>query len=231
MPWPFRSRDLRASAGDVRRGMARRRMAGAASRRGPPSGWPSWRPSWAFSSAGAAQVLTERELHLARGGCSSKLPATLRPGGVPPACAIQELKGGRYPGEPRFPWVLNNYHRYFLLLSVVVIVFLWVDVVRAFPSHAHFFIGLGSLILLLNVALLSLYPFTCHSFRYVMGGRIDAFSRVLAGKLWHRVVMLLNWANPRHGLYAWVSMFSVALTDVYVRLLMAGVLHEPRWIA
>jgi len=43
--------------------------------------------------------------------------------------------------------------------------------------------------------------------------------------------MLLNWANPRHGLYAWVSMFSVALTDVYVRLLMAGVLHEPRWIA
>jgi len=26
-------------------------------------------------------------------------------------------------------------------------------------------------------------------------------------------------------------MFSVALTDVYVRLLMAGIIHEPRWIA
>jgi len=42
---------------------------------------------------------------------------------------------------------------------------------------------------------------------------------------------LLTWANTRHGLYAWISMFSVALTDVYVRLLMAGVIHEPRWIA
>lgn len=149
----------------------------------------------------------------------------------PPACAFQELKRGRYRGETRFPWVLNNYHRYFLLLSIVVIVFLWVDVIRAFIYHGHFFIGLGSLILLVNVMLLSLYTFTCHSFRYLMGGRIDAFSRVRFGTLWHRVVIFLNRLNPRHGFYAWVSMFAVALTDVYIRLLMAGVIHEPRWIA
>jgi hypothetical protein len=84
--------------------------------------------------------------------------------------------------------------------------------------------------MLVNVVLLSLYTFTCHSFRYLMGGRIDAFSRIRFGKLWHRIVMLLNGANPRHGLWAWVSMFSVALTDVYIRLLMAGLLHEPRLI-
>jgi hypothetical protein len=149
----------------------------------------------------------------------------------PPACAIQELKRGKYRGETRFPWVLNNYHRYFLILSIIVIVFLTVDVVRAFTYHGHFFIGLGSLIMLANVILLSLYTFTCHSFRYLMGGRIDSFSRVRFGRLWHRVVIVLNQLNPRHGFYAWVSMFSVALTDVYVRLLMAGIFHEPRWIA
>ncbi|HVH64839.1 MAG TPA: hypothetical protein VM674_02295, partial [Candidatus Acidoferrum sp.] len=76
-----------------------------------------------------------------------------------------------------------------------------------------------------------LYTFTCHSFRYLMGGRIDAFSRVRFGKAWHRAVIFLNRLNPRHGVYDWVSMFSVAFTDIYIRLLMAGVIHEPRWIA
>jgi hypothetical protein len=42
--------------------------------------------------------------------------------------------------------------------------------------------------------------------------------------------MVLNRANPQHGAWAWYSMFSVALTDVYIRLLMAGVIHEPRVI-
>ena len=45
-----------------------------------------------------------------------------------------------------------------------------------------------------------------------------------------RIVILLNRANPQHGAWAWYSMFSVALTDVYIRLLMSGVLHEPRVI-
>ena len=148
----------------------------------------------------------------------------------PPACAIQELKRGKYRGETRFPWVLNNYHRYFLLLSLVVLVFLWADVIRAFSYHGHFFIGLGSLVMLTNVVLLSLYSLTCHSFRYLMGGRIDAFSRVRGGLIWQRITMTLNRFNPSHGAFAWYSMFSVALTDVYIRLLIAGVLHEPRLI-
>jgi hypothetical protein len=84
--------------------------------------------------------------------------------------------------------------------------------------------------MLVNVILLSLYTLTCHSFRYLMGGRIARFSRVPLGRMWQRIVMLLNHANPQHGAWAWYSMFSVALTDVYIRLLMAGVIHEPRVI-
>lgn len=148
----------------------------------------------------------------------------------PPACAIQELKRGRYRGETRFPWVLNNYHRYFLVLTLVVMLFLWADVVRAFIFHGHLLIGLGSVVMLVNVILLTLYSLTCHSFRYLMGGWIDRFSRARGGGLWHRIVMLMSRANPQHGAWAWYSMFSVALTDVYIRLLMAGVIHEPRVI-
>src|SRR5207245_10822912 len=108
-----------------------------------------------------------------------------------PACAIQELKRGTYRGETRFPWVLNNYHRYFLVLSLIVLVFLWVDVVRAFTYHGSFFIGLGSLIMLVNVILLSLYQLTCHSLRYLLGGRIDAFFLVRFGTIFHMFVVLL----------------------------------------
>ena len=148
----------------------------------------------------------------------------------PPACAIEELKRGKYRGETRFPWVLSNYHRYFLLLSLIVIVFLWLDVIRAFVYHGHFFIGLGSIVMLVNVILLTLYSGTCHSFRYLMGGRIDGFSRARGGLFWQRIMITLNRLNPSHGAFAWYSMFSVALTDVYIRLLMAGILHEPRLI-
>lgn len=148
----------------------------------------------------------------------------------PPACAIREARRGHYTGESRFPFVLNNFHRYFLILSVIVIIFLWVDVVRAFAFHGHFFIGLGSGVMLVNVILLSLYTFSCHSFRHLAGGGVDCYSCVFAGRLRHRVAAFLSWLNPTHGAWAWYSMFSVALTDLYIRLLMAGVISEPRWV-
>ncbi|HYS03129.1 MAG TPA: succinate dehydrogenase [Candidatus Eisenbacteria bacterium] len=148
----------------------------------------------------------------------------------PTACARSEGPRGRYTGETRFPLVLWNLHRYALLLTIVVTVFLAVDVVRAFIYHGHFFIGLGSIVMLVNVILLSGYTFSCHSFRHLAGGRLDCYSCVKAGKARHRLADALNRLNPRHGWFAWVSMFSVGLTDIYVRLVMAG-FHEPRWIA
>jgi hypothetical protein len=148
----------------------------------------------------------------------------------PAGCAIKEARRGRYTGETRFPWVLNNYHRYFLLLTIVVTVFLWVDVIRAFNFHGHFGIGLGSLVMLANVILLTLYTGTCHSFRYLAGGRLDCYTCVRGGRAQHGISSVLNRLNPMHGTWAWYSMFSVALTDVYIRLVMSGILHDPRWI-
>jgi hypothetical protein len=36
--------------------------------------------------------------------------------------------------------------------------------------------------------------------------------------------------NIKHDLWAWASLATVAGTDIYIRLLLAGVLHDPRWI-
>jgi hypothetical protein len=35
--------------------------------------------------------------------------------------------------------------------------------------------------------------------------------------------------NTRHAQYAWYSLFSVALVDLYIALLSAGVFDDPRF--
>ena len=148
----------------------------------------------------------------------------------PPACAIREVRKGRYRGERSLPFALSNLHRYALVLTLLVTIVLWIDAIRAFDFDGRFGIGLGTAVMLVNVVLLTLYTGTCHSLRYLAGGNLDCYSCTRAGKLRHRLSSFLDRLNPQHGAWAWYSMFSVGLTDLYIRLLQSGVLHDPRWI-
>src|SRR5713101_3300630 len=47
---------------------------------------------------------------------------------------------------------------------------------RAFFFDGKFGIGVGTLVLLANVVLLTLYAFSCHSLRHLAGGKLDCFS-------------------------------------------------------
>jgi hypothetical protein len=142
----------------------------------------------------------------------------------PPACAVPDATRS-YAGETRFPFVFQNLHRYFFWLSLVVLLFLWWDALLAFRFPTGFGIGLGTIILVANAALLSLYSFSCHSCRYLCGGYLDSFKDApIRYRLWRAA----NRLNARHGLYAWISLFGVALTDVYVRLVATGVVQDPR---
>jgi hypothetical protein len=144
----------------------------------------------------------------------------------PPACAVRELRSD-YHGETRVPLVLQNLHRYFLYASLVVLVFLWVDVVHGFIFDGRFGIGMGSLVLLANTALLSLYSFSCHSFRHLVGGNVNCFSACPARYRAWRTVSLLN---ARHALWAWISLWGVALADLYVRLVSMGAIRDVRFL-
>jgi hypothetical protein len=142
----------------------------------------------------------------------------------PAACAIPDARKS-YSGETRFPFVLQSLHRYFFWLSLVVLVFLWWDALLAFRFPTGLGIGLGTVILVANAALLSLYSFSCHSCRYLCGGYLDSFQNAsFQFRLWR----LTNRLNARHPLFAWVSLFGVALTDLYVRLVATGVIVDPR---
>ncbi len=144
----------------------------------------------------------------------------------PPACAVGDARKS-YSGETRLPFLIQNIHRYFFWLSIVVLAFLWWDALLAFRFPSGFGIGLGSLVLLANVVLLSMYTLSCHSCRYLVGGYLDVFHGApIRYYLWR----IANRLNERHALFAWVSLFGVAIADVYVRLVASGIIVDPRLV-
>lgn len=146
----------------------------------------------------------------------------------PPSCAVTGVAAGHYIGERKFPFILQNLHRYFLYLSLLFIFFLWYDALKAFWFDGHFGLGLGSLIMLVNVVWLTAYTCSCHSLRHLVGGKLDCFSCVVAGgpryKAWRGVSLL----NARHSMFAWGSLLTVGLTDFYIRLVSSGAITDLR---
>jgi len=146
----------------------------------------------------------------------------------PPACSVGEFRSHKYRGETAFPLILQNLHRYFLYVALIFLVILWYDAIRAFWFDGGFGIGVGSLVLLTNIILLSLYTFSCHSLRHIVGGKLDCFSCVSFGGPRHAAWRGTTILNERHMLFAWLSLFSVGLSDLYVRLVATGAIRDLR---
>jgi hypothetical protein len=89
----------------------------------------------------------------------------------------------------------------------------------------HFGIGVGTLVLALNVVLLASYTFGCHSLRHVIGGYLDRLSgRPVRRTLYTCASCFNRW----HMRWAWMSLFGVAFADLYVRLCSMGIWHDRR---
>jgi hypothetical protein len=146
----------------------------------------------------------------------------------PPACAVGERSPQRYHGETRL-LLFQNLHRYAMYVAVVFLVVLWKDAIVAivgWKDGVH--VGVGSLVMLVNVVLLSGYTFGCHSFRHWVGGGINSFSTAVFGGARHSIWKLVSVLNARHMVFAWMSLFSVALTDLYIRSVASGQLSDFR---
>jgi hypothetical protein len=145
----------------------------------------------------------------------------------PPACAVGEPRiHRRYAMERAFPFILQNIHRYFLYLAFIPLFFLWFDALYSFVNTGPR-IGFGGLFLLVNAGLLTGYSLSCHSLRHLVGGRLDCFSCTGLARLRYRAWQRVTGLNEDHMLWAWVSLVSVALADLYIRLLGWGVLADP----
>jgi hypothetical protein len=148
----------------------------------------------------------------------------------PPSCTVGEPRHD-YRGEAKWPLLVQNIHRYALYFALLFIVLLSIDVVHGFmfndpaTGHPRFGVGVGSIVLLLNVVLIAGYTLGCHSLRHLVGGFLDQLSRAPVKKRAYDCVSCLNRAHPR---WAWFSLVWVALTDLYVRLCSMGVISDWR---
>jgi len=133
-----------------------------------PAWWPSWAPfspAFLILWAPAGFRLT---CYYYRGAYYKAFWAD------PPSCAVGEPRKG-YRGESSFPLILQNVHRFFLYFALVFVLLLAFDVWKAMwfddgNGGKTFGIGLGTLILAINVFLLSGYTLGCHSLRHLVGG-------------------------------------------------------------
>ncbi|MEV6106518.1 hypothetical protein AB0M28_17625 [Streptomyces sp. NPDC051940] len=143
----------------------------------------------------------------------------------PPACAVSEPHQ-KYSGETRFPLILQNMHRYFFYAALPVAGILTYDTVLAFrdENYAWGHMGLGTLVFLVNIALIWAYTLSCHSCRHLIGGRLRHFSK---HPVRYRMWVWVGKLNERHMFLAWASLISVAFADFYVYLLATGAFDDP----
>ena len=145
---------------------------------------------------------------------------------APTACAVAEPRV-RYFGESRMPMLIQNVHRYFFYIALLFTLVNTYDAIRAFHSPTGFGFGLGNLILVANVALLWCYTISCHSCRHVTGGRLKHFSaHPVRYWIWTQISKL----NTRHMEFAWFTLLSLTVTDLYIFLVSSGTIGDLRFI-
>jgi hypothetical protein len=158
----------------------------------------------------------------------------------PAGCGVGEpsrfcgfKRGLAYKGETRL-LLFQNLHRYFLYFALIFLVLLAKDVVHActWPNPAghgsSFGISIGTLVLAATTTLLTLYTFSCHSLRHLVGGRLNCFSSSpiaqARSRLWSWVTVL----NKKHMLWAWASLFMVGFADFYVWMVASDRISDPK---
>ena len=143
----------------------------------------------------------------------------------PPACAVPEPHGS-YTGESRFPLLVQNLHRYAFYLTIPFpIILLW-EAIKATKFTDGRGLALGTLILFVNALLLGAYTASCHSGRHLCGGHLNAMSK---GPVRYAIWKRISFLNSHHMGLAWVSLVFVGFTDIYVRLVASGAIHDPRF--
>lgn len=144
----------------------------------------------------------------------------------PPACAVGEPTiHRRFAMENKFPFILMNAHRFALYIVFIPLAVLWIDLLRALWHDGGLRLGIGVFLIAADAVLVSLYTFSCHSFRHLVGGNLDCYSCSANTRRRHGIWQRVSAWNQYHGVWAWTSLGSVVLVDLYVRALALDIIN------
>lgn len=149
----------------------------------------------------------------------------------PAQCAVEEPHRKHYYGESRFPFILHNLHRYFLYAALALLALHWYEWGHSVWDEGKGYLGVGTLLLLLDTAALTMYVGGCHSLRHWVGGGkrcpsggTCSCSKSISHHAWKKVSLL----NQFHNVWFWVSLYTLIIADIYIRLLSMGIIpYDP----
>jgi hypothetical protein len=183
-----------------------------------PAWWPAFLPqSPAFFIPGVA-IAFRFTCYYYRGSYYKALALT------PPSCAVRGISR-RYRGETTL-LLFQNLHRYTLYAALFLLACLWWEAVAAFFRRGQFGMGVGTVVMVVNATLLTGYTFGCHSWRHLIGGRLDCFTCDGVRSPRYGMWKGSTWLNERHMAFAWISLVWVSFTDFYIYLVSAGIIRD-----
>ena len=113
---------------------------------------------------------------------------------------------------------------------MALVFILWIDAIEAFFFSDGFGIGVGTIVLVINAYCLMAFTFGCNSLRHLIGGNVDCYSCVKFGQQRFKAWKVVTFFNKNHMRWAWISLFWVGFTDLYIRLVSMGVITDLRII-
>jgi hypothetical protein len=183
-----------------------------------PAWWPAFLPQSPAFFLPAMAIAFRITCYYYRGAYYKAFAMT------PPSCAVSGLRH-RYRGETAL-LLFQNLHRYTLYGALALLVFLWAEALAAFFRDGELGVGVGTIVMVMNAALLTGYTFGCHSWRHLIGGRLDCFTCDGAVSPRFQLWKGSSWLNERHMAFAWFSLVWVAFTDFYIYLVSSGAMRD-----
>jgi len=140
----------------------------------------------------------------------------------PQSCIISKQNdfSRNYSGETSLLFRIENLHRYFMYFSLLILPFFYYDIYISFVYNISI-IRLGSLFLLIDAIILTLYVFSCHSVRNLIGGNKNCFSCLNFSVKRKRIFDIQSFLNSHHEFFAWLSLSFIIFLDLYLRALTA----------
>lgn len=127
-----------------------------------------------------------------------------------------------YSGETGF-FSLNNFHRYFFYIGLPLLPFFFYDFYYSMFYLPGFFVfRLGSIIIVANAVLLTMWTISCHALRHLVGGYADCYNCTKFGRIKKKVFDAQSALNVFHEEFAFISLLFVVAVDLYIRALMGG---------
>ncbi len=139
-----------------------------------------------------------------------------------PAYGRMDGSSRKYTGETSSVFKVENLHRYFLYAAIAILPFFYYDLALSLSYSGGLILRLGSIVLAVNAVLITMYVFSCHSLRSLIGGRKDCFSCMAGAHGRKRLYDAQSKLNAHHEAIAWASLIFIVFTDLYMRALSAG---------